>query len=156
MEDEPKTSENKRVLFVPVAVATTIDNYLILQLKQIKFADKPEQLQVITQEVSVYQPIIDEIIVAYPNLTEQMAALRQIHERLWEIEDRKRMIEGGEDEEKMIVRLRSETNGLLEEYLALSRQVSKFNDQRALIKKQINTITNSAIEEIKSHKTINA
>lgn len=140
---------------VGIGDAGAIDNYLILMVKVKNFADQPEKLVAVMREVDEYQPIIDELSGEHPELKILMEQLLEIHGKLWYIEDRKRAIERGEDEEIMITRLMGEGEEAdLIEYLQLSRQVSKFNDIRASLKRQMNQITGSKIVEVKSHKTV--
>lgn len=153
--EQRKSPEKEGMFHAAMGFATAIDNYLILKVKMGKFAAEPKKLEAVTSEAAEYQPIIDRLIAAHPKLQELMSRLAAIHEQLWYIEDRKRVIERGEEEEVMIPRLMSEGEEAdLVEYLQLSRQVSKYNDIRASIKREMNTVTGSAIVEVKSHKTV--
>lgn len=153
--EKRRTPEKEGMFHAAMGFATAIDNYLILQVKMGKFAADPKKLEAVTTEAAEYKPIIDRLSAAHPELQELMSRLAAIHEKLWYIEDRKRVIERGEEEEVMIPRLLSEGEEVdLVEYLQLSRQVSKFNDIRASIKREMNTVTGSAIIEVKSHKTV--
>jgi len=63
--------------------------------------------------------------------------LKEINQKLWEIEDSKRMAEKNNDFGK--------------EFIVLARNVYKLNDDRARIKLKINEILGSNIKEVKSH-----
>lgn len=153
--EKPRSPEKEGMFHAAMGFATAIDNYLILQVKMGKFAADAKKLEAVTSEAAEYQPIIDRLSAEHPELADLMSRLAAIHEKLWYIEDRKRVIERGEDEEVMIPRLLSDGEEQdLVEYLQLSRQVSKYNDIRASIKREMNAVTGSAIVEVKSHKTV--
>lgn len=145
--------EREGMFHAAMGFATAIDNYLILMVKKGKFTGK--KLEAVLAEASEYQSVIDRLTAEHSELQGLMDELAAIHEKLWYIEDRKRVIERGEEEEVMLPRLLSEGGEAdLIEYLQLSRQVSKFNDIRATIKRKMNEITGSALVEVKSHKTV--
>lgn len=153
--EQRRSPEKEGMFHAAIGFATAIDNFLILRVKMGKFAADPKKLEAVTTEAAEYQPVIDRLTAAHPELADFMSRLAEIHEKLWYIEDRKRVIERGEESDVMIPRLMSEGEEAdLVEYLELSRQVSKFNDIRASIKREMNTVTGSAIVEVKSHKTV--
>ena len=63
--------------------------------------------------------------------------LKKVNEKLWVIEDEIRQLEKQQD--------------FSSTFIELARQVYITNDQRALIKKQINERTNSTYSEVKLH-----
>ena len=66
-----------------------------------------------------------------------LTSLKKINYRLWDIEEGKRRAEKDKKFD--------------EEFIKLSREVYKTNDERAKIKLAINEILGSNIKEIKSH-----
>ena len=140
---------------LPLGDATVLDNYLILKTKERNFAGVPEKFLAVQTEIAEYQPMIDALVTAHPELASSMDELGGIHNQLWHIEDRKRAIEQAEATETMTARLLEPQNkGALVEYLGLSRDISRLNDIRAQIKRKMNTLTGSKIVEVKSHKTV--
>lgn len=143
------------VFRVVVGIATAVDTFIILQVKKTKLSTRPESLGMISRELMEYEPLVTKILVDNPSIRELMEELKKIHEQLWDIEARKRILEDGEDESRMTARLLEIQNKpLLVEYLALSRQIAAYNDRRASLKKRINEITGSEIREVKSHNTV--
>jgi predicted nucleic acid-binding Zn-ribbon protein len=66
---------------------------------------------------------------------EYMDELREVNQKLWDIEDRLRKLE--------------EEYRFDDEFISLARQVYITNDKRAVIKRKINEETNSNYKEIK-------
>jgi hypothetical protein len=64
-------------------------------------------------------------------------SLREINSRLWEVEDKIRACEQRLD--------------FGDEFIALARSVYHTNDQRAVLKRQINELTGSSLVEEKSY-----
>lgn len=140
---------------IPVGIATAIDTLCILEIKKEKFAQHPEKLNMVMIEIAAYGSMIDDVVAEYPALTDLMNRLHDVHLLLWDIEDKKRAIESGDNADALIDRLcTTDTRELLEEYITLSRNVSKYNDERASIKNTMNRIAGSVLHEVKSHKTV--
>lgn len=140
---------------VPQGDATILDNYLILKNKEQMFQGDPEKLRAVQKELAQCQSIVDTLLEVHPGIQPLMDELLNIHRQLWDIEDRKRVIEQGEESTAMITRLTDPSNApLLVEYLTLARDVSRLNDIRAQLKRRMNTMTGSQIVEVKSHRTV--
>ncbi|MCD6331784.1 MAG: hypothetical protein J7L89_00775, partial [Bacteroidales bacterium] len=73
-------------------------------------------------------------------IPDQYKRLKYLNETLWEIEDRLREMEAGQQFGR--------------EFIEKARMVYRYNDQRASIKKEINRITGSKLTEEKSYKGI--
>ena len=84
---------------------------------------------------------LKEILVKKVNINthikKEIAVLKKINLKLWNIEDRKRKAERNKNFGKS--------------FISLARNVYIFNDRRAQIKLNINMITNSEIVEVKSY-----
>ena len=63
--------------------------------------------------------------------------LRVINEKLWKIEDR--------------IREKEKLKEFDDEFIELARSVYKTNDERVLIKREINEVYNSPYQEVKSY-----
>ena len=72
-----------------------------------------------------------------PELPDDPALLKQINRELWDIEDNIR------DEER--------AQQFRSRFIELTRSVYRTNDRRAAVKRQINTLLNSAVVEEKSY-----
>jgi len=70
-------------------------------------------------------------------IRELSGRLRAVNEKLWEIEDEIRLCEREED--------------FGEKFVELARSVYRFNDERAEIKREINTMLGARIVEEKSY-----
>ena len=70
-------------------------------------------------------------------IRELSGRLRAVNEKLWEIEDEIRLCEREED--------------FGEKFMELARSVYRFNDERAEIKREINTMLGAQIVEEKSY-----
>ena len=115
---------------VPISVGELLDKISILSIKSqyttSEYVTKELQdLIKIAQEHKVYD-------------TSYVSQLLQINRKLWKIEDDLRVLE------------KSQT--FHQEFMELARSVYITNDQRALIKKEINEKYNSTYQEVKVHK----
>ena len=119
-------------VLIPVSIGELFDKYTILQIKKNKILDQLKLSHVI-HELNLLQPHIDKynIDINLYNL------LIDINNKLWDIEDN--------------IRIKEHLNIFDNEFIELARSVYKFNDERSLIKKQININFNSDIIEIKSY-----
>jgi hypothetical protein len=119
-------------VIIPVSIGELFDKYTILQIKKNKILDQLKLSHVI-HELNLLQPHIDKynIDINLYNL------LIDVNNKLWDIEDN--------------IRIKEHLNTFDNEFIELARSVYKFNDERSLIKKQININFNSDIIEIKSY-----
>lgn len=157
-QDKSSKVEKKEGMYtVPIGDATLIDNESILSVKEKNFVNNPDKLKSVLLERSQYRNAVDEMLVQFPNLKPLYDELTEIHGKLWYIEDRKRQIEEGMPVEQVLEKLMLPNNGeILKEYLTLSREVSLYNDRRAKIKSEMNSISGSKIVEVKSHSQAQA
>ena len=117
---------------VPISIGELYDKYTILQIKKQKI-NNIDKLAHITTELSYLQPLIDSF-----NLDlEIIEQIKNVNNRLWEIEDN--------------IRIKEAKQEFDEEFINLARLVYKTNDERYSIKKMINNKFNSEIKEIKSY-----
>lgn len=121
---------------IPVSVGELIDKLSILHVKQLKISNE-EKLEYVNKEfellynISSYYLNNQEIENLYHQLVE-------INKKLWDIEDKLRVIE-------------SENNFDLT-FIELARKVYFTNDERFRLKNEINLNTSSEIREMKDYK----
>ena len=120
------------ICYIPVSIGELYDKYTILQIKKEKI-NNINKLAYITTELTHLQPLIDK----YKLETELVEKIKNVNERLWEIEDN--------------IRIKEAKLEFDEEFINLARLVYKTNDERYSIKAMINNIYNSVIQEIKDY-----
>ncbi len=121
---------------VPVSIGELYDKYTILQIKKEKI-NSIDELSCITTELTYLQPLIDSFKLEL----EIIEQIKNVNNRLWEIEDN--------------IRIKETKQEFDEEFINLARLVYKTNDERYSIKTMINKKFNSVIHEIKSYKKSN-
>jgi hypothetical protein len=120
------------ICYIPVSIGELYDKYTILQIKKEKI-NNVDKLAYITTELTHLQPLIDKFKLELA-LVEK---IKNVNERLWEIEDN--------------IRIKEAKLEFDEEFINLARLVYQTNDERYSIKAMINNIYNSAIQEIKHY-----
>ncbi len=123
-------------ILIEVSVGELLDKLTILEIKQEKIKD-PEKLKYINDEYSVLKDELNKSVRTNPKLDELFNSLKKINEKLWVIEDDKRLCEKNSD--------------FGEKFVKLSRDIHFLNDDRAKIKLEINNHTGSKIKEIKEY-----
>ena len=123
-------------ILVEVSVGELLDKLTILEIKQEKIKD-PEKLKFINDEYSALKDQLNKSVKSDPKLDELFNSLKKINEKLWIIEDDKRLCEKSSD--------------FGDKFVKLSRDVHFLNDDRAKIKLEINNYTGSKIKEIKEY-----
>ena len=123
-------------ILVEVSVGELLDKLTILEIKQEKIKDS-EKLKYINDEYSVLKDELNKSVRTNPKLDELFNSLKKINEKLWVIEDDKRLCEKNSD--------------FGEKFVKLSRDIHFLNDDRAKIKLEINNHTGSKIKEIKEY-----
>ncbi len=126
-----------RFVLVKVAPGELIDKITILQIKSERVQDK-KKLVNIRHELAELQSVQNKEIPPSEELTQLTAGLKQINERLWDIEDEIRDCERQKD--------------FGPKFIELARSVYFQNDRRAQTKRQINELLGSEIVEEKSYK----
>ena len=117
------------IIKTPISVGELLDKITILQIKS-QYSNNSyilKELQDLTEIAKTHQ-VYDE---------QDLQELKEVNEKLWVIEDEIRQLEKQQD--------------FSSTFIELARQVYITNDQRALIKKQINERTNSTYSEVKLH-----
>lgn len=120
----------------PVAVGELIDKITILEIKSEQITD-PAKLVNIRKELDLLRSVRQSEVPQNTELTDLTSALKQVNQRIWDIEDAIRDLE------------RDKSFG--EEFIAVARSVYRTNDERAKIKRQINEAVGSELTEEKSY-----
>ena len=124
-------------IFSEISAGELMDKITILEIKKIKITDANKQI-IINKELDSLNATYQASIAPTTKLTEQIAKLKAINLKLWDIEEGKRECERQKD--------------FNETFIGLARSVYIENDNRAKIKAEINRLTNSTISEVKSYK----
>jgi len=122
---------------VPVSVGEFADKITILEIKKEKIKNQID-LSEINKELKLLRQICKDKKILSKNIRNEIKKLKKINLRLWSIEDKKRI-----HESKKLFN---------DKFIRLARNVYILNDERAQIKKSINKLTGSNINEIKSYK----
>jgi hypothetical protein len=121
---------------IPVSTGELVDKITILEIKTERMICTIKKMNVAAELKQLR--IILEKINTIP-IEKEMKELKEVNEKLWDIENAKR---------------KHETLQLFDDnFIRLARDVYIYNDKRATIKHKINDITNSVIVEEKEHIT---
>ena len=124
-------------LTAPVSPGEFLDKTTILEIKLARIPDAGKRANV-AHELELLRAEWSRSRFAQADVTAQVAALREVNEALWEIEDR--------------IRLKEAAHAFDEEFVELARAVYRTNDRRAAIKREINLALQSDLVEEKSYK----
>jgi len=123
-------------ILVEVSVGELLDKISILEIKKKKIKDA-EKLKFVNDEYNILKDQLDKNVKSNEKLEKLFQSLKEINDKLWVIEDDKRMCEKNSD--------------FNDKFIKLSRDVHILNDDRAKIKLEINNHTGSKIKEIKEY-----
>jgi hypothetical protein len=123
-------------LLVPISPGELIDKITILEIKSQRMTDAAK-LHNVRTELSLLTETWKASAYSATDIAAEWAGLRDVNGQLWDIEDRIR------DKER---------DALFDaEFIELARAVYVTNDERAAIKKRINTRLGSLLVEEKSY-----
>ena len=128
---------DKNKINIPVSVGELADKITILEIKKDKINNKLD-LKEINKELKLLKQIWKKKKLLSLKVKIEFKKLKKINLRLWSIEDKKRKHERDKIFDK--------------KFINLARNVYILNDKRASIKKNINKLTGSDINEVKSYK----
>lgn len=123
---------------LPVSWGEVFDKLTILQIKAEKLKNKHKLVNV-NKELKEIQKVVGDLKHFPEDLPSLLQALKDINAQLWDVEESKRDCERRQCFDDSFVKL--------------ARQVYLYNDQRALIKRQINDLLGSEIVEEKSYQS---
>lgn len=127
---------------IPVSVAELLDKCSILAIKLSKCPQNSDKLENILTELTEIDSLRQDIIKSHSEKNElnlKYQRLLYVNTKIWETEDQ--------------IRLKEKNQSFDDEFIKLARDVYRLNDYRALIKKEINTMTNSYIVEEKLYES---
>jgi len=121
---------------VPVSWGEVIDKITILRLKRARIADPAARANV-ARELELLEAVLAGAGPLGPEGDRLVAALAEVNERLWEIED--------------AIRAREAAGDFGTDFVALARSVYRTNDERSALKRRLNLLMGSAIVEEKHY-----
>jgi hypothetical protein len=124
-------------ILVPISPGELLDKITILRIKAARMSDATKVANV-KHELSLLEKTWKDSGAAAVDLRAEEANLTRVNETLWVIEDDIR-------DEELAQRFGAK-------FIELARAVYVTNDERAAIKKRINTLSGSSIVEEKSYK----
>ena len=123
-------------LLVPVSPGELIDKTTILEIKSKRMADAAK-LRNVRTELAMLSETWKSSPFASGEISAEWAALRDVNGQLWDIEDR--------------IRDKERDAAFDAEFIELARAVYVTNDERAALKRRINTKLGSVLVEEKSY-----
>jgi hypothetical protein len=122
---------------VPISPGELLDKITILRIKSQRMSD-PAKVSNVRLELRVLEETWNASAYARIDIAADIAALLAVNERLWVIEDD--------------IRDKERAKAFDPEFIRLARAVYVENDERAAIKRRINTTLGSSIIEEKSYR----
>mgnify|MGYP001138576670 FL=1 len=123
-------------VLVEISAGELFDKITILKIKTEKIKDK-SKLENVHKELDILQKEALKFNDMSDQLFDHIKNLKNINSALWDIENIKREMEASKD--------------FGESFIKISRDVHFKNDIRAIIKKDINNLTNSNVSEEKEY-----
>ena len=123
-------------ILVEVSVGELLDKLSILEIKKIKIKD-PGKLNFINEEYDILKNQFEKNVKIDDKLNDLFKELKDINNKLWDIENEKRLCEKNSD--------------FGDVFIKTSRDIHFLNDKRGNIKLEINNYTGSKIKEIKEY-----
>ena len=122
---------------VPISPGELLDKITILRIKSERMSD-PVKVSNVRLELRTLEDTWSASAYAKIDIDSEVKALLRVNERLWVIEDD--------------IRDKERTQAFDAEFIRLARAVYFENDERAAIKRRINTPLGSSIVEEKSYR----
>lgn len=132
-----KTERATARLRAPISWGELIDKITILEIKAVEIASEAA-LANVRKELDLLNRLAGREL-ARDDILQLKGDLRDVNAALWKIED--------------AIREKERLKTFDAEFIALARSVYQRNDERALIKRQINTLMASEIVEEKSYQS---
>jgi len=123
-------------ILVEVSVGELLDKLSILEIKKIRIKD-PSKLNFINKEYDILKNQFEKNVKIDDKLNDLFKELKDINNKLWDIENEKRLCEKNSD--------------FGDVFIKTSRDIHFLNDKRGNIKLEINNHTGSKIKEIKEY-----
>ena len=123
-------------ILVEVSVGELLDKISILEIKKEKIKDQGK-LKFINEEFKLLKEQYEKNVKPDDKLKKLFNSLKEINNKLWNIENEKRLCEKNSD--------------FGEVFIKTSRDIHFLNDERGKIKLEMNNLTGSKIKEIKEY-----
>ena len=123
-------------ILVEVSIGELLDKLSILEIKKKKIKDN-NKLKFISEEYVILKNQFEKNVKIDNKLNNLFKSLKDINNKLWDIENEKRLCEKNSD--------------FGETFIKTSRDIHFLNDKRGNIKLEINNYTGSKIKEIKEY-----
>ena len=123
-------------ILVEVSVGELLDKISILEIKKEKIKDQ-NKLKFINEEFKLLKEEYEKNVKPDEKLEILFNSLKEINNKLWNIENEKRLCEKNLD--------------FGEVFIKTSRDIHFLNDKRGKIKLEMNNLTGSKIKEIKEY-----
>jgi hypothetical protein len=124
-------------LLVPISPGELIDKITILEIKSARMTDA-SKLHNVRTELTLLNETWRASDFSRTDISAEWAGLRDVNGQLWDIEDK--------------IRDKERDSQFDAEFIELARAVYVTNDERAAIKRRINTRLGSALVEEKSYR----
>ena len=125
-------------LLVPISPGELIDKITILEIKSARMTDAAKLHNVRTELTLLNETWQASAFSRQADIGEEWTRLREVNGQLWEIEDE--------------IRDKERAGEFDARFIELARAVYVTNDERAAVKRRINTRLGSALVEEKSYK----
>ena len=130
-----------KTILVEISFGELLDKISILETKKEKIKDS-EKLRFINDDLNLlktqlYKHVKPGSFQGENKLFKLFLSLKETNEKLWVIEDDKRLCE--------------KNSNFGDKFIQLSRDVHFLNDKRAKIKLEINELTGSKVKEVKQY-----
>lgn len=122
---------------VEMSIGEFFDKITILEIKESRIED-PEKLANVKKKLGYLNNLLDSLPFSRKQVEAEVDRLRQVNEKIWDIEDN--------------IRLKEASKSFDEEFIELARSVYYTNDKRAEIKRAINIKLGSDFVEEKSYE----
>ena len=123
-------------ILVEVSVGELLDKISILEIKKNNIKDT-KKIKFINDEYVILKNQFEKEVKIDEKLNNLFKSLKEINNKLWNIENEKRLCEKNSD--------------FGEKFIKISRDIHFLNDERGKIKLEINNHTGSKIKEIKEY-----
>ena len=120
---------------IEVSIGEVVDKITILQIKKEKISDKLK-LEHVEKELTILESTLKNSKILVPEKLIQK--LKDVNLKLWDAED--------------VIRDRENKDLFDEEFIKCARLDAKLNDERFLVKNEINNVCQSNIKEQKSYE----
>lgn len=129
--------KSTEIISVPISPAELIDKITILEIKAKRIQDQ-DKLKNIRFELGILKKTYNLFIPKSEKLQSLTKLLREVNGRIWDIEDKIRLLEKDKKFDSSFVKT--------------ARSVYVNNDKRSIIKKKINLLLKAGIKEEKSYE----